>query len=185
MRGWFNKLRRRIASPIVGQQVALFLPKADIEAANDDNLLAPDDVLAAITRHWFAVIRRVNGERSKAERVPVSVYTTAHSHLALVRAAHEANAETYELVQSCWLKGEKIGNWKVTVERLSDDYEFGPNGVVETRDGDKVTKMEITFDYPVKPAPASGWHGQGPMSTTDGCRASGMNKNPSNVEKQA
>lgn len=31
-------------------------------------------------------------------------------------------------------------------------------------------------------APASGWHGQGPMSTTDDCRASGMNSEPSSSD---
>jgi len=30
--------------------------------------------------------------------------------------------------------------------------------------------------------PASGWHGQGPMSTTDDCRDPGMNKKPSSLK---
>ena len=146
LEGRVNKLRRRVASWVVGEQVALYLPTSDLEDAKRDNLALDDHALAAVTRHWFAVIRQASRDGAAEEDRPAIVYMTEHAHLTLVRNAIEAGATSYVIVQSCWVKGERVGNWRVTVEKIGDAYEFGPNGVTDTLDGDgKVVERSITY----------------------------------------
>lgn len=156
MRRWLNKLRRKAASWVVGEQVALYLPTADLADAERDNLALDDRALAAVTRHWFAVIRQAAREAAAAEDRPTNVYMTEHAHLTLVRNAVEAGATSYTITQSCWVKGERVGNWRMTLEKIGDDYDFGPNGVLDTVDDEgRVVERSITYGGLPKTSPAA------------------------------
>lgn len=146
MKKLIDKLRLKLGSLIIGNQVALILPKEDIEAAKEDNLNLDDHKLAAMTRWWFHFIRQSNNMEANAKNIPINVYLTSHGILNLVRVAVSANAETMNITQQCFIKGEDVGNWNLTLTKMPDDYDYGENGVQIEHDGEKIKELRMTYN---------------------------------------
>lgn len=145
--GWFKKFRRKLASIIVGEQVALFMPKAACTLAKSDLFEQMDDVtLAAYTRWFFAVLRPIYERNAVAEELGIGTYSNIHGVLSLVRTARQCNAGELVLVQSCVIEGEDAGIWQMTLRQL-EEYEFGEPGAKETWDGDKLVRLEVSRDF--------------------------------------
>lgn len=111
----FAKMRRKLASWVLGDQLALYMPARYCEAAEADVLAIPDAELAALTRHWFCQISQANGAMAAEEEKTLASFMAMHSALSIIRMAHEANATEYRAtVTSATVKGADIGDWIVT-----------------------------------------------------------------------
>jgi hypothetical protein len=143
----FNKLRRKIASFINGDQLALFMPKADCDRARVNDFASMDDAtLAAYTRWFFEINDQVHFKRANAEEIGIRTYSNVHGILSFVRTATECNAGELVLTQSCEIAGEDAGIWQMTLRQL-DEYDFGTPGVEKTWDGDKLVKLDVSRDF--------------------------------------
>lgn len=167
-----NKFRRWVANFIVGDQIALYLPAAQLAKQGDHLDEKMDDAaLAAMARFWFATIRQVSSERADAEGLPLSVYNNIHAVLGLVRSARETNASTLTLVQSCYFGDEPSGVWRLVLEKIDDGYEFGPAGVQEFVEADgRLTEVSFSFDL-------SGGMGRAPCPSQTADDVPGTNQN--------
>ena len=155
MSGFINRLRRKIAGIVLGEQFAMYLPKDQMHIAKSGLYTdLPDDVLGAVTRYWFAVITKSNAEIAVKRKIPVTVFSTSQAVMSVIRYAIDANATNLEITQSGHIAGQDIGVWKVTAERQPDDYDFGLKGVQEEwSDDGRLTKLTLGYSFtPDKPA---------------------------------
>jgi hypothetical protein len=150
---WINKMRRKLAGAILGEQGALFLPdeyRSSYEGGYYERL--PDRELAQVARYFFYVARNVNREIADERDIPAAVFTHSQAVMSVIRYAIEANAEVATFTQSGEIGGKDIGVWQVEVKRLGDDYDFSEPGVEETYapgDPNKLVKLDMSFRLPL------------------------------------
>lgn len=143
----FNKLRRKLAGWILGEQVAAFAPKRITQQTKLDIFNLSDAELGVLTRFHYYHIWQLSEKLAGQEKKDVNAYMKEHATLTLFRHAKELNADTYTIVQQVKLEGVSQGVWRTRIERLADDYDFGPNGtkLVKTPDG-RIIEMSIKYD---------------------------------------
>lgn len=111
-----------MAGIILGEQFAVFSPKAQLSVLSDGCYeKLSNDELAEMARYWFKIINKNTSKLANKRNIPVSVFAMSQSVMSLIRYAIDTNATHLEINQSGDIAGNDIGVWRVTAQKLSDD----------------------------------------------------------------
>jgi hypothetical protein len=149
----FAKLRRHIADWVLGGQTVLFVSEDQAKLLEQQRFLdLDDDSLGKQFRRWVQMFSEFTAARATDENMSFRFAMASHSVLFLSTELRRRNAESAEFVIRGTVDGGKTeGCYRVRVDQVADDYEFGHEAVEITHapgEPDKITKMVLREQNP-------------------------------------
>jgi hypothetical protein len=148
LRERINTLRRKIASPIIGEQVALYLPtgRGDLPMAD-----MTDEEIGVIARRWYFMLDEMSYREARDRGIAYDMFTMQGAVVTWAKRMLRMNATTLEVSMSNVSNGDPTltGNFRVTVEKLPEDYAWGREGIQGEEDADgNLVKYQVNWKAP-------------------------------------
>lgn len=165
-----DKIRRKVAGFILGDQTALFMSKKNCQLAGEPNFYSTmgDTELAALTRHFKNLVIDTVSKKPRPYTLPdgtpmseessFETQNRIYAAMSMVGLAIDTGSTTLRIaVGDTTYLGVDAGNWEIVVNKLSDDATVtNPAGVEIVEDGDKIVEISTSavlaepVDEPVK-----------------------------------